>query len=106
MYNDLKGGDELIRDGIIAVAYGLYNIASLKIACKGIEPSEQGYRWAIVISGVILTTMQIQDLKDVAGDRTRGRQTIPLAFGEWWSRWSIAGFVAGWSVVCVWLLGA
>ncbi|OJI87216.1 hypothetical protein ASPTUDRAFT_188542 [Aspergillus tubingensis CBS 134.48] len=108
MYNDLKGGDELIRDGIIAVAYGLYNIASLKIACtgdEGVEPSEKGYLWTVVISGVILTTMQIQDLKDVEGDRTRGRQTIPLAFGEGWSRWSIVGFVVGWSVLCVWFWG-
>lgn len=108
IYNDLKGGGELIRDGIIAVAYGLYNIASLRIACVGdggIQPSEKGYLWTVVISGVILTTMQIQDLKDMAGDCTRGRQTVPLAFGEWWSRWSIVGFVVGWSVLCVWFWG-
>lgn len=106
LYNDLKGGDELIRDVIIAIAYGLYNIASLKIVCtRDIGPSEQGYHWAVMISGVILTTMQIQDLKDMAGDRSRGRQTSPLVLGEWWSRWSIAAFVVGWSVVCVWFWG-
>ncbi|PWY96634.1 hypothetical protein BO94DRAFT_570909 [Aspergillus sclerotioniger CBS 115572] len=103
LYNDLKGGDEIIRDAIIAVAYGLYNTGSLRIACGGeSQPSEQGYVWIGMVSGVILTTMQIQDLKDQAGDRARARQTIPLVLGEQWSRGLIGGFVVGWSGVCVW----
>ncbi|OJZ92773.1 hypothetical protein ASPFODRAFT_214395 [Aspergillus luchuensis CBS 106.47] len=121
MYNDLNGCDELIRDGIIAVAYGLYNIAWLKIACNGnegkIQPSEQGYLWTVVISGVILTTMQIQDLKDMAVDQARGRQTVPLAFGRGGPGgllrgllsggvFSVRGF-GGWRGGCgMWLLGA
>ncbi|RAL06170.1 UbiA family prenyltransferase [Aspergillus ibericus CBS 121593] len=103
LYNDLKGGDEIIRDGIIAIAYGLYNTGSLRIACgKESQPSEQGYVWIGMVSGVILTTMQIQDLKDQAGDRARGRRTIPLVLGEQWSRWLIGLLVVGWSGVCVW----
>ncbi|KAK1482178.1 hypothetical protein CCUS01_15835 [Colletotrichum cuscutae] len=35
LYNDLRGGDELVRDAIIAVAYFLFNTASLKIAISG-----------------------------------------------------------------------
>ncbi|KAK2745696.1 hypothetical protein FQN57_003593 [Myotisia sp. PD_48] len=95
LYNDLKGGDELIRDVIISIAFGIYNCASLKIAIDdNNQITRQGYAWAALISSVILTTMQVQDLKDQAGDRTRGRRTIPLVFGEEFSRWSIAVFIA------------
>ncbi|KAI1398488.1 UbiA prenyltransferase family [Hypoxylon fuscum] len=103
MYNDLDGGDEIIRDLIISVAYGMFNSASLEIAL-GVENSNQisgrGMLWITIISGVILTTMQVQDLKDQRGDRTRGRQTVALLFGDRVSRISIAFFVTLWSLIC------
>ncbi|TVY81893.1 Fumagillin beta-trans-bergamotene synthase [Lachnellula suecica] len=104
--NDLKGGDEVIRDLIISVAYAFYNFGSLRIAV-GIdtEITRQGYIWTGLISGVILTTMQIQDLKDQAGDKMRGRKSIPLFFGETFSRWWIAASVLFWSPVCVYFWG-
>ena len=102
IYNDLKGGDELIRDVIISLAFGFYNHGSLRIAMdKNAEITATGYTWTSIISLVILTTMQVQDLKDQAGDRRRGRKTLPLAFGEDFSRRSIAIFAALWSVCCV-----
>jgi UbiA prenyltransferase family. len=101
MYNDLHGGDEIIRDLIIAVGYALYLSSSLKIA---IGPhhhiTENGYSWIAMMSGIILTTMQVQDLKDQAGDATRGRQTWPLVLGDSVSRWMITGFVIFWSIAC------
>lgn len=101
LYNDLKGGDEIIRDLIIAIAFAFYNHGSLELAtdCHA-EINEQGYIWIAVISGVILTTMQVQDLKDQAGDRERGRRTIPLALGDVFSRRMIASCVIGWSLFC------
>lgn len=101
LYNDLHGGDEIIRDLIIALGYALYLSSSLKIA---IGPhhhiTEHGYRWIAMMSGIILTTMQVQDLKDQAGDATRGRQTWPLVLGDLASRWIITVFVLFWSVAC------
>lgn len=111
MYNDLGGGDELTRDLIIAVAFALFNGASLRLAVPAgsccYEISPRGYAWLAIISGVIWTTMQVQDLKDQEGDRLRGRKTIPLLFGERFSRCMIAVFVAAWSVACVvfWMAG-
>ena len=97
-YNDLGGGDEIIRDAVIAVAYGFFNLASLKIALgQQAGVAWGGYVWICVISGVILTTMQVQDLKDQEGDETRGRKTIPLVFGDQFSRVTIAVFVCIWS---------
>lgn len=101
LYNDLKGGDELVRDLIIALAFALYNLGSLKIAIgRHLDITQQGYTWIAIISGVILTTMQVQDLKDQAGDRGRGRCTVPIVLGNTISRWSIAIFVLIWSCCC------
>ncbi|EAW15347.1 UbiA family prenyltransferase [Aspergillus clavatus NRRL 1] len=104
LYNDLQGGDELVRDLIIAAAYGLYLSSSLRIAVGATthQLSDRGYQWIGLIGAVILTTMQVQDLKDQAGDRSRGRKTWPLVLGERLSRRLIAGFVLFWSVIGAW----
>jgi 1,4-dihydroxy-2-naphthoate octaprenyltransferase len=62
--------------------------------------AEQGYLWTLVISGVIFTTMSVQDLQDEDGDAARGRLTVPLAFGSITARKLLACFVAVWSFVC------
>ncbi|KAM7203904.1 UbiA prenyltransferase family [Rhypophila sp. PSN 637] len=107
MYNDLGGSDEaLVREMCNAVAYGLFNSGSLAVAVRRPGLSPLGLAWTLVISGVILTTMQVQDLKDQAGDQLRGRKTICLWVGEWFSRITIAFFVCFWSCVCgyFWML--
>lgn len=103
MYNDLKGGEEdfIVRNLIIGFAFGLYNGGALRIAC-GINDciTASGYSWVVLISCVIFTTMQVQDLKDLAGDKARGRRSAPLVLGDAASRWTIAVPVVVWSVVC------
>lgn len=103
MYNDLKGGEEdfIVRNLIIGFAFGLYNGGALRIAC-GIDGciTASGYSWVVLISCVIFTTMQVQDLKDLAGDKARGRRSAPLVLGDAASRWSIAVPVVVWSVLC------
>ncbi|KAJ5618244.1 hypothetical protein N7528_006887 [Penicillium herquei] len=107
MYNDLHGGDELTRDFIIAIAYDAFLSGSLRIAlrtataCTSVELSSTGYQWLGIIAGIILTTMQIQDLRDQVGDRTRGRKTWPLVLGDTFSRKWIALCVPLWSIICI-----
>lgn len=145
MYNDLGAGDEnwVIRNGVIAAAFGVYNLGSMRVAAStaarlslapaarsapaplqqnhlidymmrgsavgGDSPttsahiSTLGYAWAAAISGVILTTMHIQDLKDVVGDRARGRKTAPITLGRYLTSLTIAVPVLLWSVICAWL---
>lgn len=100
-YNDLYGSDEIVRDGIIAVAYAVVNTMSLKL-CIGPENtvSTQGVMWIAIISGIILTTMSAQDLKDQEGDKARDRKTLPLTIGDSRTRIIIACFVPFWSVLC------
>ncbi|KAI2620593.1 hypothetical protein GGR54DRAFT_601611 [Hypoxylon sp. NC1633] len=48
---------------------------------------------------VVMTTIHAQDFPDVAGDRVRGRKTIPLVYDETWTRAALAVFVIFWSIV-------
>ena len=107
MYNDLAGGDEsfIIRNLIIAVAFGLYNYGALRVACgTNSAPTVEGHRWAALISGVIFSTMQVQDLKDQKGDKVRSRSTAPLVLGDAIARWTIVVPVIMWSFVCPYFL--
>jgi 4-hydroxybenzoate polyprenyltransferase len=100
-YNDLRGGDEVFRDAIIAISYGLANQTSLRLAISSRNSiSQQGSVWTAIISGIILTTMNIQDLKDQHGDRIRGRKTIPLCVGDRVCRYALAFFIPFWSLIC------
>ncbi|KAI1436363.1 UbiA prenyltransferase family [Xylaria sp. CBS 124048] len=102
VYNELGGGDEaFLREILIAIAYGVFNYGSFRLALgRGAEISSAGMAWIVRISAVVLTTMQIQDLKDMAGDRLRNRKTIALLLGEGFSRASVALLVCFWSYAC------
>lgn len=119
LYNDLGGCDEafFVRDLCTASAFAMFNSGALKIAsgCHLLSPTshdpgaDQGLEctlsgpgrvWTALVSAVIFTTMQVQDLKDQAGDRLRGRRTVVLRYGEGVARGSIAVLVVFWSLVC------
>ncbi|KAF2199994.1 hypothetical protein GQ43DRAFT_449866 [Delitschia confertaspora ATCC 74209] len=102
IYNDLRGGDDgwVYRNMLLAIAFGLYNWSSVKVAAalgQAAEVSREGEHWILIISGVILTTMHIQDLKDQAGDHARGRKSAPLVLGDVAARWTIAVPIALWT---------
>ncbi|KAF1831499.1 hypothetical protein BDW02DRAFT_47988 [Decorospora gaudefroyi] len=118
VYNDLKGSDDswLLRNAIIALAFGVFNWTSVKVAVGGggggggvggghvVQSSSgiesMGWNWIRMYSLIIFTTMQVQDMKDQAGDRARGRKTAPLVVGDWAARWSIAVPTLCWGPIC------
>lgn len=112
MYNDLEGGEDFVgRNVLLAFIYTLYGSGSLRVAVQSSSGegsmSSRGYLWSGIIGGIILTTMQVQDLKDQKGDKSRNRRTAPLVLGERFTRWTIAIPVSLWSAVCpfFWTLG-
>lgn len=102
MYTHLGGGDSgfILRNVILAGAYGLSNLGSLRLAAGSptISITTRGYVWVALISAVALTTAQVPDMKDQAGDASRGRRTCPLVLGDEVARWTIAVPVAIWSL--------
>jgi 4-hydroxybenzoate polyprenyltransferase len=103
MYNDLKGCDEdfITRNLLIAIGYGLYNSAALRIA-YGVDSSHTslGMYWIILVSCMIFTTEHICDLKDQVGDRARERRSAPIVLGDGVTRWTVAVPIMVWSFAC------
>ncbi|KAL8734971.1 MAG: hypothetical protein Q9181_002994 [Wetmoreana brouardii] len=94
MYNDLGGADNgaFVRNLLNGFGYICYSSGSMRIATGygRHELNETSTWWLGMIGGIIFTTLQMQDMPDVHGDAKRGRQTIPLIYGDRAARWSIA----------------
>lgn len=104
MYNDLGGADNgvIVRNLLNGFGYICYSSGSMKVAAGygQYDLNETSTLWLAMIGAIIFTTLQMQDMADVHGDAKRGRKTIPLEYGDWVARCSIAIPVVVWSLVC------
>ena len=46
--------------------------------------------WIALTALVTASTIHAQDFPDVEGDKERGRKTMPLVYGDFWSRATLA----------------
>ena len=106
MYNDLEGADEnyIVRNLINCAGFMCYSSGTTIVAAGygQYTLTSRGYRWLGIVGGIIFTTLQMQDMPDVEGDKARGRRTLPLVHGDWAARLSIAIPGTIWSLVCPW----
>lgn len=104
IYNVLEGANRslLARNILNAVGYMTFASGAAKVACaqSGTQLREDSSIWLILLSGVISTTIQFQDLYDQKGDAIRGRRTIPLIAGDTVARLTVTIPIAIWSCVC------
>lgn len=99
-----KGGDFWWSKNIINLFfYGTGQLGATHVAVAHMgnnSMSRAGYEWCAMLALQTLTTIQLQDIKDMEGDAARGRNTMPLAFGEWPCRWFTMTAICFWSVAC------
>ncbi|KAL8709872.1 MAG: hypothetical protein Q9220_005488 [cf. Caloplaca sp. 1 TL-2023] len=101
-YNDLGGADKnpLIRNLINGCGFVCYTSGAMEVAYgEGLQLAADGLltRWLGLIGAVVTSSVHTQDMYDKAGDSIRGRRTVPLVIGDWWSRLSIAAAIFVWS---------
>ncbi|OPB45267.1 UbiA prenyltransferase [Trichoderma guizhouense] len=101
MYNDLDGSNSgiWIRNTLNAGGLMCFSWGALATLSGG-ELRPEGFAWILVTGAIIMTTVHAQDLPDIEGDMARGRQTVPLLYGEAAARISLAAMVSFWSVAC------
>ena len=106
MYNDLEGADEnyIVRNLINCAGFMCYSSGATIVAAGygQYTLSSRAYKWLGIVGGIIFSTLQMQDMPDVEGDKARGRRTLPIVHGDYFARWSIAVPVIIWSIVCPW----
>ena len=100
-YNDLAGADNsfVMRNLLNALGMSVFSAGAIIVA-RGSPPglTEATTQWVAFIGLVVATTVHVQDMKDQEGDAVRERRTLPLVMGDGFARWTIAGFVMGWSL--------
>ncbi|KAI0838041.1 hypothetical protein F5Y06DRAFT_304100 [Hypoxylon sp. FL0890] len=105
LYNDLNGSSTgFIQRNIITTAglccFGWGGVTTLLAG----EITHEGKlllgQWTVLTASVVLTTIQVQDFPDMAGDMARMRRTMPLIYGKQLSRWSLAIPTIAWSALC------
>lgn len=105
MYNDLGGSDEnwILRNALIAVGYGLYSSAALRIMTGPLHTvTLRGNYWICIITVMMFVTQHICDIKDAEGDKLRGRKSAPIVLGDEHVRWSVAIPILLCSLLCPW----
>lgn len=100
------GGSEnpFWRNVINACGFTLYNSAALDIMGRRLLTwsTSVEIQWLLITAGIVLTTIQIQDLRDQEGDQMRGRPTLPLIIGDKICRITIVASVISWSLFAMW----
>ena len=104
IYNEFGGANNsfLARNILNAAGYMTFACGAARVACASSDTQLRGASlpWFVLLSAVISTTIQFQDLYDQKGDAVRGRRTIPLIAGDRVARLTVAIPVALWSWIC------
>ncbi|KAI1496244.1 UbiA prenyltransferase family-domain-containing protein [Biscogniauxia marginata] len=104
IYDSASGASSWWAKNLInAMFYATGQLGATRVAARSMTNttlSREGYEWCALLFLTTLTTVQIQDLRDQAGDHARGRRTIPLVLGDVTTRWVTALFIWFWSIVC------
>lgn len=109
MYNDLDGANKSIwwRNALNAGGLMCFSAGVTAITAGPLQYTsmERAVCWIALTGTVIFTTVQAQDFPDIAGDQARGRQTMPLLYGQHVARVSLAIGIITWSFLCPWFWG-
>lgn len=108
-YNDLGGADAscILKNLHNACMYVSGATGATMVASGGNTFSHVAWTWLGLIGLTIFLTVHMQDMADQAGDRLRGRNTVPLVIGDAAARWSVAATMTACSFLlpAFWQLG-
>ncbi|KAF2676843.1 hypothetical protein K458DRAFT_481677 [Lentithecium fluviatile CBS 122367] len=102
IYNDLGAAENwILRNILNALGITTFGAGATAVLTgrSALMPTVDDQSWLRICAGVLLTTIQVQDLYDQEGDSKRGRRTMPLVLGDGMTRWLTAGAVAAWSIL-------
>ncbi|KAI4616177.1 uncharacterized protein J4E87_008912 [Alternaria ethzedia] len=101
LYHDMGGSDYsgISRNAICALGLICPFSGALSIALgPDTTMSYAAWQWIFLVTlGIIGTTIHAQDFRDEAGDRARGRRTIPIELGRRRALWSVVVAVVFWT---------
>ncbi|PSR79599.1 UbiA prenyltransferase family-domain-containing protein [Coniella lustricola] len=102
LYNDLEGSSSslIVRNLLNALGLTCFGWGALAVLAG---PGAQllmpnAAKWMCITVAIIFTTIHVQDFRDEAGDRARGRRSIALEFSPFVARGSCIISILFWSI--------
>jgi len=103
VYNDMGGGNSngIIRNILVALGWSNTSLGAFRVGCgfPKYDVNQTMYPWIIMIILVMVTTSHVQDLRDMTGDRSKDRKTLPLFMGEDLCRSLLVAGIMFWSIM-------
>jgi 4-hydroxybenzoate polyprenyltransferase len=100
VYNDLGGGNghSFFRDLLNAIGLTSWMFGCMDVA-RGPSSkfSEYELNTSVLLVAAVVSTIAIQDFRDLEGDRKCGRHTLPMLLGEDLARLALATSILCWS---------
>ena len=108
LYNDLDGSNSnpFVRNALNGCGFVAYGVGATAITAGTKSFTDDNKTWFLIIWLAIFTTSHAQDFADMEGDGASGRRTMPLVYGEWLSRSSLAIATLFWSFAALEFWGA
>ncbi|KAK3369953.1 UbiA prenyltransferase family-domain-containing protein [Podospora didyma] len=109
-YNELGGSEHggLARNVLNASGYSCFFAGALQTLlgpAHDVYGTPKAAAWLLMVCLVVCSTIHIQDFRDEAGDRLRGRKTLQTTLGDAGSRWAAVSAAFFWSVRIPVILG-
>lgn len=85
LYNDQEGGgNAIIRNLLNGLAIVCWILGATMVAYDGspFHLAHRAFSWLCTIGTIVMTTLQLQDLRDQEVDKKRDRSTVPLLIGD------------------------
>ncbi|KAJ7677970.1 UbiA prenyltransferase [Mycena polygramma] len=102
IYSSFLGGDKhWTTKNLIFMSFGSFSLLQAAWGLVTPNDSHQSW-WALLLSGVVGVVVNVQDMRDVEGDRIAGRRTLPIILGRNF-RWVMSAIICATPFVC-WLL--
>ncbi|KAF8185575.1 UbiA prenyltransferase family-domain-containing protein [Mycena galopus ATCC 62051] len=82
VYTSFYGGDKhWFTKNLVFMSVG--SLCLLHASWGLVAPlTSKEWRWAVALSGVFGVVANVQDMRDVVGDRVAGRRTLPIVLGD------------------------
>ncbi|KAI0169852.1 UbiA prenyltransferase family-domain-containing protein [Hypoxylon sp. FL1284] len=104
-YNEFGGAaDPLFKNLLNGLGFGCFFAGPFEVATGHsiLSGNSKATAWLAILAACITTISHTQDFRDMEGDRTAGRKTVPLIIGDTPARVVVLLGVVGWTAASCW----
>jgi 4-hydroxybenzoate polyprenyltransferase len=103
-YNECGGSSSpFLKNLLNGIGFACFLAGPLEVATGESVLQSPALMWMSIIAFAVTTTSHAQDFREMDGDRTAGRKTVPLIIGDTNARLLVAAGVISWNGIACWV---